>query len=81
MKAPLWEPSYKEKENTLLTKFSKKIQIKYNLPDIEYSTLHKWSVKFPELFWEEAWYDCGVVYSIPWQNVMSKKKNYRKDRY
>ena len=68
----LWQPSQAEIEKTLLTHFSLKIQQKYKLPNIEYSTLHKWSIEFPELFWEEVWHDCEVLCSVPWSRVMSK---------
>ncbi|MEZ7853094.1 MAG: acetoacetate--CoA ligase [SAR324 cluster bacterium] len=73
MSPPLWQPSPEEKEKTLLTHFSQKIQQKYNLKNIEYSTLHQWSIEFPELFWEEVWRDCEVLCSVPWDKVMSKK--------
>jgi len=72
MSPPLWQPSLEEKEKTLLTIFSHKIQKKYNLHNIEYSTLHQWSIEFPELFWEEVWRDCEVRCSVPWDKVMSK---------
>ena len=72
MSTPLWQPSQQEKEKTLLTLFSHKIQQKYKLPNIEYSTLHQWSIESPELFWEEVWHDCDVRCSEPWREVMSK---------
>ena len=72
MSTPLWQPSPEEKEKTLLTRFSHKIQEKYDLPNIEYSTLHQWSIEFPELFWEEVWRDCDVRSSVTWSKVMSK---------
>ena len=72
MSLPLWQPSQEEKGKTLLTHFSNKIQQKYNLQDIEYSSLHQWSIDFPELFWEEVWRDCEVRCSVPWNNVMNK---------
>ena len=60
MSTPLWQPSTKEKENTLLTKFSKKILAKYNLTDFDYSTIHQWSIDCPEFFWEAS----GTVKSL-----------------
>ena len=62
MPTPLWKPNSSEKRKTLLTKFSKNIQAKYNLPDYEYSTLHQWSINYPELFWEEVWKDSKVLF-------------------
>ena len=72
MPTPLWQPSSEEKENTLLTQFSKKIQAKYDLPDSEYSTLHQWSIDSPELFWEEVWNDSKVLASKSWNKIMGK---------
>ncbi len=72
MSNPLWQPSSEEKENTLLTQFSRKIQAKYDLPNSEYSTLHQWSIDYPELFWEEVWNDSKVLASKSWNKVMGK---------
>ena len=74
MPTALWEPSPEEQEKTLLTCFSKKVQERYELPDYEYSTLHQWSIDYPELFWEEVWRDCDVRSSVAWSKVMSKSK-------
>ena len=68
----LWQPTPEEQQKTLLTQFTKKIQDRYNLPDSEYSTLHKWSIEHPELFWEEVWKDCEVISSETWSKVMGK---------
>ena len=73
MSMPLWEPNHDEKEKTLLTIFSRKMKKKYSLPDIEYSTIHQWSIQYPELFWKEVWNDCEVLYSEPWIEVMKEK--------
>ncbi|MBG56509.1 MAG: acetoacetate--CoA ligase [Deltaproteobacteria bacterium] len=70
MPTPLWKPNSSEKRKTLLTKFSKNIQAKYNLPDFKYSTLHQWSIDFPEFFWEEVWKDNEVMASKSWSTVM-----------
>jgi len=74
MISPLWEPSIEEKERTLLTKFSKKIKKKFNLSDIEYSTVHKWSIENPDLFWSELWKDCNVCCSKEWIKVKNVSK-------
>ena len=74
MPTALWEPSPEEQEKTLLTRFSKKVQERYELSDCEYSTLHQWSIDYPELFWEEVWRDCEVRSSAEWSKVMSKSK-------
>ena len=74
MPTALWQPSPEEQEKTLLTRFSKKVQERYELPDCEYPTLHQWSIDYPELFWEEVWRDCEVRSSAEWSKVMSKSK-------
>ena len=74
MPTALWEPSPEEQEKTLLTRFSKKVQERYELSDCEYPTLHQWSIDYPELFWEEVWRDCEVRSSAEWSKVMSKSK-------
>ena len=74
MPTALWQPSPEEQEKTLLTRFSKKVQERYELSDCEYSTLHQWSIDYPELFWEEVWRDCEVRSSAEWSKVMSKSK-------
>ena len=86
MSTPLWQPSTKEKENTLLTKFSKKILAKYNLTDFDYSTIHQWSIDCPEFFWEEVWKDSQVIASKSWNKVMGKdlfnvRNNSERDRW
>ncbi len=72
MSNPLWQPSSEQKKNTLLTKFSNKIQTKYDLPNSEYLTLHQWSIDYPGVFWEEVWKDSKVIASIPCSKVMGK---------
>ena len=74
MAIALWQPSPEEQEKTLLTCFSKKVRERYELPDCKYSTLHQWSIDFPELFWEEVWRDCDVRSSVAWSKVMCKSK-------
>ena len=74
MNIALWQPSPEEQEKTLLTSFTKKIQDRYALPDCKYSTLHQWSIDYPELFWKEVWSDCEVRFSVSWSKVMSKSK-------
>ena len=63
MSTPLWQPSSEVKGNTLLTHFSEKIKLQYDLPDSEYSTLHQWSIDYPALFWEDVWNDSKVLAS------------------
>jgi acetoacetyl-CoA synthetase len=42
----------------------------YNLPDNQYHTVHKWSIKNIPLFWSEVWDYCGILYSSPYDEVV-----------
>ena len=52
MKKPLWQPSEKRKEESLLADFSKFINFKL---DKNFKNLWEWSVKNPEKFWSKFW--------------------------
>ena len=52
MKKPLWQPSEKRKEDSLLEDFSKFINFKL---DKNFKSLWEWSVKNPEKFWSQFW--------------------------
>ena len=71
MEKPLWRPSIEQIEKTALTRFSKKIKDIYGIHDTEYSTLHKWSIENPDLFWAEVWKDCEIFSSKAWKKVIN----------
>ena len=71
MPTPLWQPSSEEKGNTLLTHFSTKIQAQYDLPDSEYTTVHQWSIDYPELFWSPRITFAGLL-DVPDKNGETK---------
>ena len=52
MKKPLWQPSEKKKEDSLLKDFSKFIDFKL---DKKFKNIWEWSVKNPEKFWSKFW--------------------------
>jgi acetoacetyl-CoA synthetase len=70
----LWKPSKEQIENTQMYGFINRISEKYNLPDKEYSTLHKWSIEKTDTFWAEIWDYCGVKTSKPYDEVVSNAK-------
>ena len=53
MKKPLWQPSEKKKEDSLLKDFSTFIDFKL---DKKFKTIWEWSIKNPEKFWSKFWF-------------------------
>jgi acetoacetyl-CoA synthetase len=51
----LWHPTENYRRNSKMYGFLTQVSVKYNLPDNEYYTVHKWSVEHPEEFWAEIW--------------------------
>ncbi|TXB97722.1 hypothetical protein FocTR4_00011817 [Fusarium oxysporum f. sp. cubense] len=56
---------------TKLEAFRRHVNLKYNLALADYEQLHKWSVNETELFYQEIWDFCGVVYSAPPSRAVS----------
>ena len=49
----LWQPSGRRAKNSQMLKFQEHIAEKGNLPMADYYDLYRWSVDFPQLFWQE----------------------------
>ena len=74
MSIPLWHPELHQLQNTQLSRFTSLMCEKYQLADDRYSTLHKWSIEHPELFWKEVWHDSKVLVAVPYKQVMGPPK-------
>jgi acetoacetyl-CoA synthetase len=57
---PIWTPSPERVRNAALTRFSHYVQERYKAPIHDYTSLHKWSVEFPENFWNAVWDFCEI---------------------
>lgn len=57
---PLWTPSPERARKAALTRFSHYVQERYKAPIHDYASLHKWSVEFPENFWNAVWDFCEI---------------------
>ncbi len=77
MNIPLWKPTDKKKENSLLHDFSKFINLK-KLNDFKY--LWKWSVENPEVFWSKFW-DYSKIIGDKGKEVILKDKIFNKTRF
>ena len=77
MNKPLWEPSQKLKENSLLHDFCKFIgfQSKFNFKDI-----WKWSIDNPEKFWSSFW-DYSKIIGDKGNIILKKDKIFNKSKF
>jgi acetoacetyl-CoA synthetase len=57
---PIWTPSPERARNAALTRFSHYVQERYKAPIHDYTSLHKWSIEFPENFWNAVWDFCEI---------------------
>jgi acetoacetyl-CoA synthetase len=51
----IWSPSPDRIERAHLTRFMRLVRERYQAPVIDYTTLHAWSVEYPENFWSALW--------------------------
>ncbi len=57
---PLWKPSDLKVKNSQLYKFACNLR----LSDLDYDSIHEWSIEHNEEFWKEVWQFCGVEGNI-----------------
>lgn len=57
---PIWTPSPERARQAALTRFSHYVQERYKAPVHDYASLHRWSVEFPENFWNAVWDFCEI---------------------
>jgi acetoacetyl-CoA synthetase len=77
MEKPLWQPSEKKKQNSLLEDFSKFINFK---SDKNFKNLWEWSVKNPEKFWSEFW-DYSKVIGDKGKEIIKKNKIFNQVKF
>ena len=57
----LWEPSAERKAQANLTRFIAEVNARWNAGASDHASLHDWSIREPEHFWESVWDFTGVV--------------------
>lgn len=57
---PIWTPSPERIRKAALTRFTHYVQERYKAPVHDYTSLHRWSVEFPEHFWNAVWDFCEI---------------------
>jgi acetoacetyl-CoA synthetase len=65
-----WKPTEEYLRTSEMQRFISHIASKYYLPDLEYKTLHRWSVQHIESFWSEVWNYTGIIHSKDYQQVV-----------
>jgi len=69
----LWNPTKEDKTSSCMYEFLTRVAENFNLPDNEYDTIHKWSVKNIAAFWSEIWDYCGIEYSVSYDQVVDNE--------
>ena len=77
MNAPLWKPSEKKIQESVLEDFSKFINFKSNK---NFNDLWKWSVANPELFWSKFW-DYSKIIGDKGKIILKKDKIFNKNKF
>ena len=77
MNKPLWQPSKKLKQDSILQDFCKFIDFKS--PD-SFKELWKWSVKNPEKFWSKFW-DYSKIIGDKGSEIIKKDKIFNKSKF
>ncbi len=67
---PIWTPSPERVRKAALTRFSHYVQERYKAPVHDYTSLHHWSVEFPEHFWSAVWDFCEIRSSQAAQQIV-----------
>ena len=77
MNIPLWKPSNQKKEDSLLSDFSKFINLKTSN---NFKNLWKWSVENPEIFWSKFW-DYSKIIGDKGKETILKNKVFNKTKF
>ena len=77
MKKPLWCPSERKKQDSLLEDFSKFINFRSNK---NFKSIWEWSVKNPEEFWSRFW-DYSKIIGDKGEEIIKKNKIFSKVKF
>ena len=77
MNKPLWQPSKKLKQDSILQDFCNYINFKYSS---NFKELWQWSVKNPEEFWSKFW-DYSKIIGDKGSVIIQKDKDFKKSKF
>ncbi|MCF8405211.1 MAG: acetoacetate--CoA ligase [Bacteroidales bacterium] len=69
----LWQPSEDFIFNSRMYDFLSHVAENYNLPENSYQAVYKWSIHNIDAFWAEVWDYCGIVASVPYEQVVDNE--------
>lgn len=61
MDKPLWSPSESQIRACNVTQFASLVEDKFAIDVGKYEDLHRWSIEYPEIFWDLIWDYCEVI--------------------
>lgn len=70
MREELWRASAERREKSQMMAFMKQLKARHGLEFEDYRELHDWSIKEPELFWDELWKFFEIKTSKPYDKVV-----------
>ena len=77
MNTPLWKPSEKRTQDSVLEDFTKFINFKSNK---NFKELWKWSINNPDIFWSKFW-DYSKIIGYKGEEVIKKNKIFNKTKF
>jgi len=77
MNKPLWQPSKKKKQESLLTDFSKFVNLDSNS---NFKKLWEWSIKNPEEFWSKFW-DYSKIIGNKGKEIIKKNNIFNQSKF
>lgn len=73
MPEAVWSPSNTQISNANITRYMQFVANKYECELTDYYSLHQWSVKYPEIFWESIFLYFNIKNSCGWECVLKQK--------
>jgi acetoacetyl-CoA synthetase len=69
----LWRPSAERIATAEITHFTAFVNQTWNARAVDYPSLHHWSVRYPEQFWDAVWEFAGIVAETKGDTVVEKE--------
>jgi acetoacetyl-CoA synthetase len=69
----LWRPSAERIATAEITRFTAFVNQTWNARAVDYPSLHHWSVRYPEQFWDAVWGFAGIVAETKGDTVVEKE--------
>jgi len=69
MPEPVWTPSKEKISNANITRYMQFVASQYECDFTDYQSLYKWSLEYPEMFWESVFNYFDIKYSRKWEYI------------